>query len=200
MPVFYQASNFCETDQYLSPGGMGGQEEFGCVIIKFTWFPPPERLSRVLMNPRVDRQLSMVPLHSFQGKNDTRSVPAENVVFPLKSFRSLDIFNVHFFSAFSRNVCCYSLPRDNSCKNCGRYEKTKSTNCSNVLNCWGKMEWKITFPYRPWWLNRHCCVHLYNDHSTIICLQNLLGNCQLSHKIPKNKKKQNRRCSVEPDH
>ena len=134
MPVFYQASNFCETDQYLSPGGMGGQEEFGCVIIKFTWFPPPpERLSRVLMNPRVDRQLSMVPLHSFQGKNDTRSVPAENVVFPLKSFRSLDIFNVHFFSAFSRNVCCYSLPRDNSCKNFGRYEKTKSTNCSNVL-------------------------------------------------------------------
>lgn len=37
-----------ETDHCLSPGGMAGQEDFDCVIIKFT---PPERLCKVLMNP-----------------------------------------------------------------------------------------------------------------------------------------------------
>ena len=47
--------------------------------------------------------------------------------------RAFDIFSVHFFSAFFRNVCCYSLPRNNSYENCGRYEKPKTTNCSNVL-------------------------------------------------------------------
>ena len=51
--------------------------------------------------------------------------------------RAFDIFLIFsvfiFFSAFFWNVCCYSLPRNNSYENCGRYEKPKSTNCSNVL-------------------------------------------------------------------
>ena len=99
----------------------------------------------------------------------------------------------HFLSALFRNVYCYSLPYDNSYKNCGRYEKTKIINCSNVLKLLRQDGMENYFSLQTLMIKSSFCIHPHDDHSAINFLQNLLENCLLSHKIPNHKKKQNRR-------
>ena len=103
------------------------------------------------------------------------------------------VFIFHFLSAFFRNVYCYSLPYDNSYKNCGRYEKTKIINCSNVLKLLRQDGMENYFSLQTLMIKSSFCIHPHNDHSAINFLQNLSENCLLSHKMPNHKKKQNRR-------
>ncbi|CAH3130400.1 unnamed protein product [Pocillopora meandrina] len=84
-----------------------------------------------------------------------------------------------FLSAFFRNVCCYPLHFDNSYNNCGRYEKTKNINCSNVLKLLRQDGMENYFSLQTLMIKSSFSIHPHNDHGTLSCLQNLLENCLL---------------------